>query len=121
MIITLGVGVGALNTGNNLLYLVLGLLLSAIVVSGVLSEGSLGRLSARRLGTDAAFAGEPFAFRWLIPRPKGFSFALEISEAGTDVQRERRGASLCGVGKQTGAHGAAAPPPRRRPLTGSKA
>lgn len=36
--ITLGIGAGAVNSGNNLLYLILGLLLSLIVVSGVLSE-----------------------------------------------------------------------------------
>ena len=36
--ITFGVGFAAINTGNNLLYLLLGMLLSLIVVSGVLSE-----------------------------------------------------------------------------------
>jgi len=39
--ITFGVGFAAINTGNNLLYLLLGMLLSMIVVSGVLSELSL--------------------------------------------------------------------------------
>lgn len=120
MIITLGVGVGALNTGNNLLYLVLGLLLSAIVVSGVLSERSLGPLSARRLGTDAAFAGEPFAFRWLISRPKGFSFALEISEAGTDLQGEGRIAYLAAGVEQSVRATLLAPTRGPRQLTGIK-
>ncbi len=32
LMLTLGIGLGALNTGNNLLYLVLGLMLSTIVV-----------------------------------------------------------------------------------------
>ena len=36
--ITLGVGFAAINTGNNLLYLLLGMLLSLIVLSGVMSE-----------------------------------------------------------------------------------
>ena len=36
--ITLGVGFAAINTGNNLLYLLLGMLLSLIVVSGVMSD-----------------------------------------------------------------------------------
>jgi len=84
----LGVGVGALNTGNNLLYLVLGLLLSAIVVSGILSEHSLRNVEVRRLGTDAAFAKEPFAFRWAISRPKGCSFALTLSEEGVALEGE---------------------------------
>ena len=38
LVITMGVGLGALNTGNNLLYLVLGFLLSLIIASGVLSS-----------------------------------------------------------------------------------
>src|SRR5262245_58861650 len=46
--ITLGVGLAAINTGNNLLYLLLGMLLSLIVVSGVLSELSLRQLTVVR-------------------------------------------------------------------------
>src|SRR5260370_16423820 len=88
LLVTLGVGVGALNTGNNLLYLVLGLLLSAIVVSGILSEHSLRNVEVRRLGSDAAFAKEPFAFRWAISRPKGCSFALTLSEDGVPLERQ---------------------------------
>src|SRR5206468_3395868 len=41
VLFTLGVGAAAINTGNNLLYLVLGLQLSTIVISGVLSESCL--------------------------------------------------------------------------------
>ncbi|HZN92979.1 MAG TPA: DUF58 domain-containing protein, partial [Myxococcales bacterium] len=50
LVLTLGVGFGALNTGNNLLYLLLGLLLSMIVLSGVLSERALRDLQVRRVG-----------------------------------------------------------------------
>ena len=46
--ITLGVGFAAINTGNNLLYLLLGMLLSLIVVSGVMSDLSLRRLTVTR-------------------------------------------------------------------------
>lgn len=81
LVVTVGAGIGALNTGNNLLYLVLGLLLSMVVVSGVLSERCLRDLQVRRLGTSAAFAAEPFAFRWALRRKKGNAFALSISEA----------------------------------------
>ena len=52
--ITLGVGFAAINTGNNLLYLLLGMLLSLIVVSGVMSDLSLRQLTVqRRLPTRA--------------------------------------------------------------------
>ncbi|MEQ9319041.1 MAG: hypothetical protein RIF41_07760, partial [Polyangiaceae bacterium] len=46
--ITLGVGFAAINTGNNLLYLLLGMMLSLIIVSGVMSELSLRTLTVKR-------------------------------------------------------------------------
>ncbi|HZH02374.1 MAG TPA: DUF58 domain-containing protein, partial [Myxococcaceae bacterium] len=87
----LGVGIAALNTGNNLLYLVLGLMLSAIVASGVLSERTLRGLRVRRLPVDAAFAGEPFPFRWAVSRERGTSFALSFRELGSGFQTEADG------------------------------
>lgn len=90
LVVTMGVGLGALNTGNNLLYLVLGLLLSMVVVSGVLSERCLRDLSVRRLGTEGAFAGEPFAFRWGLTRRAGHGFALVLSEVGAPVSGQGR-------------------------------
>jgi uncharacterized protein (DUF58 family) len=53
--ITLAVGFAALNTGNNLLYLVLSLMLAFLVLSGVLSESALRGIAVRRL-----VAGELF-------------------------------------------------------------
>jgi uncharacterized protein (DUF58 family) len=47
--ITLAVGFAALNTGNNLLYLVLSLMLAFLVLSGILSESSLRGIAIRRL------------------------------------------------------------------------
>jgi uncharacterized protein (DUF58 family) len=46
--LTLGVGFAALNTGNNLLYLVLALMLAFLVLSGVLSESALRGIEIRR-------------------------------------------------------------------------
>lgn len=80
LVVTVGVGLGALNTGNNLLYLVLGLLLSLIVASGVLSERILRDLKVRRILPDAAHAGEPFAMRYEISRSAGWGFALTVRE-----------------------------------------
>ena len=90
LVVTFGVGLGALNTGNNLLYLVLGLLLAMVVVSGVLSERCLRYLSVRRLGTESAFAGEPFAFRWSLTRRQGHAFALTLAEADAPLLGEGR-------------------------------
>ncbi len=80
LVVTIGVGLGALNTGNNLLYLVLGFLLTLIIVSGVLSERCLRGLSVRRLGAESAYAGEPFAFRYELRKEGGASYALEVTE-----------------------------------------
>ena len=88
LVVTLGVGLGALNTGNNLLYLVLGLLLSVIILSGVLSERCLRDLTVRRVGTDGAFAAEPFAFRWALTRKQGHAFALTLAEDDSPLKGE---------------------------------
>jgi uncharacterized protein (DUF58 family) len=80
VVVTVGVGLGALNTGNNLLYLVLGFMLSLIVASGVLSERALRGLKVRRLLPEAAFAGEPFALRYSVWRTLGRSFAISVRE-----------------------------------------
>lgn len=82
LVITVGVGLGALNTGNNLLYLVLGFLLAVIVLSGVLSERAIRDVRVRRRLPDGAFAGEPFPLRYEVTRVAGRAFALELSEAG---------------------------------------
>ncbi|SEM15661.1 Uncharacterized conserved protein, DUF58 family, contains vWF domain [Stigmatella aurantiaca] len=90
LVVTFGVGLGALNTGNNLLYLLLGLLLAMVVVSGVLSERCLRHLDIRRLGSESAFAGEPFAYRWVLTRRQGAAFALTLSEEATPLTGEGR-------------------------------
>ena len=86
LVITVGIGLGALNTGNNLLYLVLGFLLSIIVLSGVLSERVLVELSVRRLLPEGVFAGEPFALRYEVTRKKGRAFALRLKEVSGGVE-----------------------------------
>jgi uncharacterized protein (DUF58 family) len=82
LILTLGVGIGAINTGNNLLYLGLGLLLSLIVVSGLLSERNLKKLEAARHGPSVITAGRPATF-WcsLTNRKKRISaFSILVEE-----------------------------------------
>lgn len=82
LVVTVGVGLAALNTGNNLLYLVLGFLLSIIVLSGVLSERVIRDLRVRRILPDGAFAREPFALRYEVTRKEGRAFAVRINEGG---------------------------------------
>jgi uncharacterized protein (DUF58 family) len=85
LVLTVGIGLGALNTGNNLLYLVLGVQLASIVASGLLSEASLRGLQVRRLGAEAPHAGEPFVYRWAVSRRRGMGFALTLSETHPEV------------------------------------
>lgn len=46
--ILLLIGVAAINTGNNLLYLVVGMLLSLIIISGIMSESTLRGIKVKR-------------------------------------------------------------------------
>ena len=55
--LTFGVGFAALNTGNNLLYLVLSLMLAFLVLSGVFSESTLRGIRVRRRLPREFFAG----------------------------------------------------------------
>src|SRR5712672_1728063 len=58
--ITIGVGLAAINTGNNLLFLLLGWMCSVIIASGILSEQSLRGLVVTRQPPPRIFAGRPF-------------------------------------------------------------
>ncbi len=54
--LSFGVGFAALNTGNNLLYLVLSLMLAFLVLSGLLSESALRGIQLRRETPRELFA-----------------------------------------------------------------
>ena len=85
--LTVGIGLAAINTGNNLLFLVLGLLLASIVVSGILSEQSLRGVKLERRLPSGATAGQP-ALVGLVARntkPRQPSFSLELRERGGQV------------------------------------
>lgn len=85
--LTIGIGLAATNTGNNLLFLVLGLLLASIVVSGILSEQSLKGVSVERRLPSVATAGRPALIGLLARNGKqrAPSFSLEVREARGDV------------------------------------
>ena len=59
LLFTFGIGLAAINTGNNLFYLLFAMMLSLIVVSGLLSEHCLRRLEFRRHVPDLIMANEP--------------------------------------------------------------
>jgi uncharacterized protein (DUF58 family) len=82
VILSVGVGFAAINTGNNLLYLLLGWLLSFIIASGLLSEMTLKRLTVERRPPPRVFAGEPFLMEVVIrnDKPKRASYSIEVED-----------------------------------------
>lgn len=90
--ITIGVGLAALNTGNNLLYLLLGMLLSLILISGLLSHISLRNLRVvRRLplraqvGRDHQVEIEVYNSKPRIP-----SYAIEVEDLRAGQPADKR-------------------------------
>src|SRR3954468_18900472 len=57
--VTVGLGITAMNTGNNLLYLLESMVLALIVVSGVLSEQSVRGVRVTMRLPDEIYAGTP--------------------------------------------------------------
>jgi uncharacterized protein (DUF58 family) len=89
--ITVGLGLAAINTGNNLLYLVLGWLLSLIIASGALSNVTLRGLRARRVVPGRISAGRPFSIEVALENGKRrfASFSIEVEDllAGRPVDK----------------------------------
>ncbi len=82
VILTLAIGVAAINTGNNLLYLLLAMMLSLIVMSGILSEQCLRQLEIKRLLPREAFANRPTAGGFSIAnrKPRLPTFSLRVMD-----------------------------------------
>ncbi len=82
----IAVGLVATNTGNNLLYLILSMMLAGIVVSGLLSEQCLRGIAIRRELAGPVFACQPAFGRLLVRNRKRRlrSFSLRFSEMESD-------------------------------------
>ena len=80
----LGVGFAAINTGNNLLYLLLGAMLGAMAVSGWLSEQTLRGLAITRSAPTGIPVEQDVRIRYRVTNRKGrlASFAVELQEPG---------------------------------------
>ena len=84
----LGVGFAALNTGNNLLYLVFALMLAFLVLSGILSETSLRQSLLMNHGSPTIFFNRPMAGPIMV-----VALLLLIWPAVMVVRRRMRAAS----------------------------
>lgn len=76
------IGVAAINTGNNLLYLVVATLLSLIIISGILSEATLRGLKVERRLPQTVFKGFPAraSFRVRNAKKRFSSYSFIVSD-----------------------------------------
>jgi uncharacterized protein (DUF58 family) len=90
--VTVGVGIAAVNTGNNLLYLMLGLMISLLLISMVLSELTLRRVYVARRLPERVFAGSTCVIEMTLANRKRFvpSFSLEVEDASKTDPTDRR-------------------------------
>src|SRR2546426_8714972 len=79
VVIVLLIGIAALNTGNNLLYIVVAAMLAAIVVSGVASAAVLRDLEVELRLPEHVFAGTAFSGAILLRNRRRWVPAFSIS------------------------------------------
>lgn len=96
VVMTVIVGAGAINTGNNLLYLLLGMMLGLVILSGVLSELMLQKLVVRRVAAGDHFAGKEGRVVFEVHNLKRFfsSYSIEVVEHESRPTRHRRRRAL---------------------------
>jgi len=75
---TLLIGIAALNSGNNLLYIVVAAMLAALLVSGVVSAVVLRDLELDIRLPDHVFAGKPVLGRILLHNPRCWLPSISI-------------------------------------------
>ncbi len=92
VLIAVGVGFAAINTGNNLLYLLLGWLLSMIIASGILSEVALRKLRVSRHGPAHVFANRPFLMEIAVTNDKrrASSYSIEVEDLVGGIPLDKR-------------------------------
>jgi uncharacterized protein (DUF58 family) len=80
LVVVLVIAVAALNTSNNLLYIVLSAMLAAIVASGTASAANLRRLELEVNVPQSAYAGRPVGVRVKVTNPRHWmsSFSVKV-------------------------------------------
>jgi uncharacterized protein (DUF58 family) len=92
VLVTLVIGIAALNTGNNLLYIVVAAMLAAILVSGLVSALVLRGLNLDVRLPEHVFAGRPVVGRIVLRNPRRFlpSFSIRVVPAQGKRQKDRK-------------------------------
>lgn len=85
------IGIAAINTGNNLLYLIVAMMLSVIVISGILSESTLRDVEVSRTLPKHIFAGISAVATWSILNKKRIfpSFSISIDEFSPNMPKSK--------------------------------
>jgi uncharacterized protein (DUF58 family) len=78
LVLALLIGIAAVNTGNNLLYIVLGAMVAAVGVSGVASAAVLRRLELELIAPRNAFAMRPVTLRVNLHNPRLWMPAFSV-------------------------------------------
>ena len=91
LLILVGVTIGALNTGNNLVYVVLAALLALLVVNNLLAEWNLRGLEVARRLPGELFALRPGTGHLLLTNPRrwGGALAVDVEERDGGGARAR--------------------------------
>jgi uncharacterized protein (DUF58 family) len=89
VVVTLLIGIAALNTGNNLLYIVVAAMLAAILVSGVVSAMVLRWLELDVRLPEHVFAGRAVPGRIVLRNPRRFLPSFSIFVLSTRKSRKK--------------------------------
>ena len=91
VLLSVGIGVASINTGNNLLYLLFAMMLSLIVISGILSERCFKQVQVTRRLPATLFVNQPasaaFAIQNRSSRLPVFSLRITDLIEGVAVDR----------------------------------
>jgi uncharacterized protein (DUF58 family) len=96
LVLALVIAVAALNTGNNLLFVIVSAMLAAVIVSGVVSNAMLRRLELDVGLPEHVFAREALAARIELENPRRLLPAFSV----TVITPERKGRKL-GIARDT--------------------
>src|SRR5258707_2266165 len=89
-IVGLLIGIAALNTGNNLLYIIVAAMLAAIVVSGIASALSLRGLELELKIPEHIFAGTDVSATVCVRNPRRRIPSLSISAVPVEKEKEAK-------------------------------
>ncbi len=89
VLVTLVIGIAALNTGNNLLYIVVAAMLAAILVSGIVSAWVLRYLELDVRLPEHIYAGRPVFGRIVLNNPRRLLPSLSVRVVSTHKKKKK--------------------------------